>query len=162
MGTRRITLADAVNVTGLTRHQLRNLLNELPEFRARRTSPRVAHTYSKQDLVVISVCAHLEVALGLRREVIGALSSNLRDVISRPRSIERRAYLLIIPIAGGHCLTQSEHPSADEGTVVNLAYLLCQVDAYLLDEQRPLAFSPLALQQASSAQSFGTRARVRR
>ncbi len=157
MAARRITLADAVNVTGMTRHQLRNLLNEIPEFRDRRTTARVANTYSKQDLIVIAVCAHLELRLGLRREVIGSLSRSFRGVLSRPRPIGSAAYLMIglgnevrMALLAGEVVPK-------EGIVLNLGSLLGNIENYLLDEQRTLALSPVAVGQEFIVQSSNTR-----
>ena len=158
MGSRRITLVDAVNVTGMTRHQLRNLLNEIPEFKGRRTTARVANAYSKQDLLIIAICAHLELMLGLRREVISSLSGSLREVLSRPRPIGNDAYLVISIGCGVHVAVLSDDVTPQEGVVLNFAVLLRNIESYLLDEQRTLALSPVAIGQEFAAHS--SRARV--
>jgi hypothetical protein len=160
MAMRRITLADAANVTGMTRHQLRNLLNEIPEFKDRRTRARVANTYSKQDLIVIAVCAHLELKLGLRREVIGPLSSSFRDVLLRPRPIDKAAYLMISLDNEVRMALLAGEVAPKEGIILNLGPLLGNIENYLLDEQRTLALSPVAIGQEFTAHSSSARAQA--
>lgn len=142
-----ITLADAVNVTGMTRHQLRNLLKEIPEFKHRRATARVANTYSKRDLIIIAACAHLELKLGLRREVIGSLSSGLRDVLSAPPPISNVTYLIISlgDVVQMDLLVDEVAPK--EGIILNLGLLLSNIEDYLSDEQQTLALSPVAVGQ---------------
>lgn len=160
MAARRITLADAANVTGMTRHQLRNLLNEIPEFKDRQTRARVANTYSKQDLIVIAVCTHLELKLGLRREVISPLANSLRDVLSRPRPIGKASYLMISLGNEVHMALLAGEVTPKEGIILNLGPLLGNVENYLLDEQRTLALSPVAIGQESTTHSSSARAQA--
>jgi len=144
MGARRITLTDVSNVTGVSRHRLRNILNELPEFNARQAKARIANVYSKQDLIVIAICVELENRYGLRRDVVASLSTYIRQALSGPKVLARETGLQIMPWQSHveYCSTTGD---LREGIVFTLNTVLERVDTYLLDEQRPLNLAPVSV-----------------
>ncbi|WP_373429785.1 MerR family transcriptional regulator [Burkholderia glumae] len=151
MISKRITAADVSAVTGLTRHQLRGLLAELPGFDERATRARVAREYSAQDLVVLAVCCELHARYGLRRDAIASLVGELRTIMRGPRDVVAHARLLI-------CLQPPSVKYVDpltrveDGIVLPLEPIFARVDSHLAcnprydwDGQRSLDLGPVAV-----------------
>lgn len=147
MISRRITSADIVAVTGLTRHQLRGLLSELPGFDTRVKQARVACEYSVQDLTVLAICCRLQARFGLKREIVALLVEDLRSLVRGPRPAVEDLRLLITVIP--RSIEYVTSPCCiSEGIVLSLTDIFECIERYLeigpggeADGQRSLEFS---------------------
>ncbi|WP_374710347.1 MerR family transcriptional regulator [Paraburkholderia terricola] len=161
MISKRITVADVSTVTGLTRHQLRGLLQELPGFDERAERARVAREYSPQDLVVLAVCCELQTRCGLRRDAIASLVDDLRKILRGPRSVVSHARLVIT--VQPPSVEYLDAPSLiGEGLVLPLEPIFERVDDYLSTDlrydwggQRSLDLGPVALVKSSVMKTGG-------
>lgn len=90
-----ITAIDICEITGFSRHKLRGLLRELPEFAGGTEKARVARKYTLSELLLITICCELEESFGLRRKVIGALTNDIKQCLSRTRNVHMEACLHI-------------------------------------------------------------------
>lgn len=147
MISRRITSADIVAVTGLTRHQLRGLLAELPGFDRRAKQARVACEYSVQDLTLLTICCRLQAKFGLKREIVALFVEDLRALLETPPPIGDDLQLLmtVIPRSVEYVTSSSR---ISEGIVLSLTDVFRCIEHYLAvgskgqaDSQRPLEFA---------------------
>lgn len=154
MKPRRLTINDLCKVSAYSRHQMRGLLAELPQFARRAGEVRVAKEYSTHDLLVITACARLETRYGLRRATIGALSQELGRVLLGPRPVAKRARLILSfdPPSVRYIEAMND---LGEGLVVPLVPLFSKVDDYLIPDQYSIGVRQRELRLNSS---FGTAA----
>lgn len=159
MSARAITSADLSEVTGYTRHQLRGLLNELPDYQIKAERARVAREYTKHDLAVITVCCELEKLYGLRRDAVAALSQSLAQALLGPRIAGMDAYLAMT-ITPPDVQYLQVPVNVRQGLVIPLREIFARLDGYLLADhvraeqhQRALDFGPLSVIPASEAAS---------
>jgi hypothetical protein len=129
MDARKLTAADVCNVTGYNRDQLRGLLQELPQWSAA-PAERRARAYLASDLVVLGVVHVLDVLIGMRRKAIAAVFPQLRQCLSRPRSVASSAWLVITfnPVRIHYVDGKA---AFSEGVVVFLQPIIERVDSYL-------------------------------
>lgn len=147
MISRRITSADIVAVTGLTRHQLRALLAELPGFGTRAKQARVACEYSVQDLTVLAICCRLQTRFGVKRDAVASLVEDLRRIVREPLPAVGNLRLLIT--VDPQSIEYVTAPCCiSEGIVLSLADVFGRIERYLAsgpdirgDGQRSLEFT---------------------
>lgn len=146
MLSRRITSADLAAVGQVDRHQLRNLLKNLPEFAARPANERVAVEYTLHDLTVVAILCELE-RMGLRKEAIARWVSPIQQALLGPRSIAA-PQLLLSSDPPGAALGEG-HGTLSAGVVVDLDKILRLVDnhcAGVNDIQRELQLGPQSVE----------------
>lgn len=159
-----ITVADICEITGFTRHKLRGLLRELPEFGGGTEKARVAREYSAAELLVIAICCELEESFGLRRKVIGSLSDDILHCLSRPRELHKAACLHIqIQPQSVSYFSDLGDAKAAAGLTVPLANIFERIDSYIKlhslsspDQQRFLNFGPIEAPSVAPANKLGS------
>ncbi len=130
MKARKLTAVHVCEVTGYSRNQLRGLLDELPCYSEKESSPRVAREFSRSDLIVLSVVHALENKVGLRRGAISQVVGSLRNTLIGPKAVNRSARLLIAFDPPSVAYLTDELPSAD-GVLVSMGLIFEHVDHYL-------------------------------
>lgn len=130
MARRKITIVDIGEVTGYSRDQLHGLLKKLPLYADYAGSARVARTFTRHDVLVLSVAVRLEQTHGLRRAAIAAVIEQIHAElrVPRPTNPAPRLHISIDPPTATYL---AEKQIEDEGTVVALGPLFRQVDDYL-------------------------------
>lgn len=145
MASRHITVADLVEITGLSRHQLRNLLSALPGMGNEGGGARHATTFTHQDVAVIAVCAELECKFGLRRDALARLCPHIRAAFAGPKPLAQGAFVHVEPWAD-RVEYHSHIPNAAAGLLMPLTDVVRRIDAHFTPEvQRPLGFGPQAV-----------------
>lgn len=130
MKVRKITVADACDVTGYTRNQLRGMLRDLPMFVSHNSMPKSARTFTRNELLVICAIAEMETRYGIRRTAIGTIVRKLTESLQGPRPVNPHARLLILfqPCTVTY-LAEDSHVT--EGVVIPLGPIFDRVDRYL-------------------------------
>lgn len=129
MRPRKLTASDVCEVTGYGRDQFKALLKEMKTLPAA-PGQRVAREFSAHDLIVLSVVHVLDVRIGIRRKNIALLLPQLRDVLFRPRAVDRSAYVAIsfdplqVEYISGKAVLR-------ESVLVSLQPIFDRVDQYL-------------------------------
>jgi len=123
-------MADACEVTGYTRNQLRSMLRDLPAFVGHEAAPKSARTFTRNELLSICVIAQMETRYGVRRTAIGAVVQKLKDSLQGPRPVNPSARLVVLfePCAVTY---MKDDTNVTEGVVVPLGPIFDQVDRYL-------------------------------
>lgn len=131
MKSRRLTASDLCNVSEYSRHQMRGLLAQLPEFADRAVEAKVAAEFTPHDLLVITVCCRLEQHFGLKRQTVASLAGPLAKSLTGPRPLAYGARLVLgfAPPSARYVETAG---NVDEGLVVPLEPVFSRVDGYLL------------------------------
>lgn len=131
MKPRRLTVSDLCNVSEYSRHQMRGLLAQLPEFADRAVEAKVAAEFSRHDLLVITACCRLEQHFGLKRQTVASLAAALAKSLMGPRPLAYGARLVLgfAPPSARYVETAG---NVDEGLVVPLEPVFSRVDSYLL------------------------------
>jgi len=147
MKARKITIADACEITGYTRNQVRALLRDLPTFVGQEGTSTSVRTFTRNELLMICVIAAMEARFGIRRSAIGCLIQKLANALQVPRAVGTNARLDILfeppsvtySIVGG---------SVAEGVLIPLAPILERIEQYLsgysdLEVQGELSLGPV-------------------
>lgn len=155
MKARKLTAVHVCEVTGYSRNQLRGLLDELPAYSDKESSPRIAREFSRSDLIVLSVVYFLENQTGVRRASISLVINLLRKTLIGPKTINRDARLLIAFDPPLVTYLNNELPTQD-GILVSLGHIFEHVDQYLNfetpnveDVQPELNFGPTLVSKRS-------------
>ena len=149
----RITAADLAHVAGLSRHQLRSFMRELPGFSDPAECARIAREYTAQDLTVLVVCWELASRYGMKREVVGQLVHDIRRACTGPKTLADGARLLI-SVSEGSVTYLEKAERVEAGLVVPLDDLFQRIDQYLAQgptpggAQRMLNLGPVAVRQS--------------
>jgi hypothetical protein len=130
MKVRKITVADACEITGYTRNQMRALLRDLPPFLGQEVAPRSARILSRHELLVICVIAEMENRFGIRRSAVGCLLQKLVSALQVPRPAGTAARLEILFEPPSVRYLGAGEPAA-EGTLVPLTPIFQRINQYL-------------------------------
>lgn len=158
-----ITVADICGITGFTRHRLRGLLRELPQFGGSGEKARVAREYSAAELLAIAICCELEECFGLRRKVIGSLSDDILRCLSRPRKLHKTAclHIQVKPQAVSYFSDLADTKAAT-GLTVPLTNIFERIDSHIRahsflspDQQRLLNLGPAEARTVTSVNARG-------
>lgn len=130
MKVRKITIADACEITGYTRNQMRALLRDLPPFVGHDPTPKSARTFTRNELLMICVIAEMETRFAIRRSAIGCLIKKLGDALQVPRAVGTTARLEILfePPRVTYSTTGGR---VTEGVLVPLAPIFERIEQYL-------------------------------
>lgn len=147
MKARKITIADACEITGYTRNQVRALLRDLPTFVGQEGRSISVRTFTRNELLMICVIAEMEVRFGIRRSAIGCLIPKLSNALQVPRAagLNARLDILFEPLSVTYSIVND--PVA-EGVLIPLAPILERIEQYLcgysdLDVQGELPLGPV-------------------
>jgi hypothetical protein len=125
-------MADACEVTGYNRDQLRGVLDKLPEFSERTVLPRSAREFTSQDLIVLSVLVELERQIGVERDTAVSIEPLLRKALSGPKNVDSNARIFMsFNPAFAQYLTNGPLPQYD-GVIVLLGPIFNRIDHYLI------------------------------
>lgn len=137
-------MADACAVSGYSRDQMRALLRDLPLFIGNQSEGK-NRTFTRAELLVISVIAEMESRYGMKRSAIGDIVTNLLNSLQKPRNVNPLARLnVVFQTSVVEYLT--EDAFIQEGVVIPLGPIFKKIDHYLCampeDEQIELALGP--------------------
>lgn len=126
---RPITVVDLCAVTGYSRDRMQGLLRRLPRYAAYGRGERVTREFSRVDFLVIAVAAHLESAVGLRREEIANIIDLVHHEVIGAHALvpAPRLHVLIDPQTV-RCVIGTQD---DDGAMVALCPLTERIDDYL-------------------------------
>lgn len=147
MKARKITVADACEITGYTRNQMRALLRDLPAFGSLDGTTKSARTFTRHELLLICVIAEMETRFGIRRTAIGGLVQKLADALQVPRAVGMTARLDILFAPPSVTYSTAGGPVA-EGVIIPLGPIFERIEQYLsgytdLGVQAELALGPV-------------------
>lgn len=158
-------MADLCALSGYSRDQIRGLLDRLPMYSTRSSTPRIASCYTAQDLVLVGLCCVLEVRCSLKREAVVVLAPHIAKELAQPRAVTPSARL-VLTFDPPSATYQEKLEDIQEGLVVALRPVFDQVHSYLLPDpsfrhglqhQRDLALGPVAWAQTSAVATTGKR-----
>ncbi|WP_074574338.1 hypothetical protein [Polaromonas sp. JS666] len=127
---RRLTATDVCTVTGYSRDELHAILKVLWPYNEEKGLPRVAREFTARDLVVLSVTQTLERRFGLKRTALGNIGQHLRNALSGPKEVSKKARLAI-SIDPPSVEYISTSITERDGVVVALGPIFEKVDGYL-------------------------------
>jgi hypothetical protein len=130
MKARKITIADACEITGYTRNQVRALLRDLPAFVGQGGKSPSVRTFTRNELLMICVIAQMEVRFGIRRAAIGCLIQKLADALQVPRTAGTDARLDIL-FEPPSVTYSTAGDLITEGVLIPLAPILERIEQYL-------------------------------
>lgn len=144
MKTRTLKMADACAMSGYTRDQIRSLLRDLPKFVYNQSKGRNT-TFTRAELLVISVLTELETRYGMKRAAIAKVVDPLLSTLQQPRNLNQAARLNIV-FSEGIVNYLPEDVFIQEGLIVPLGPIFRKLDSYLgaipQDEQLFLSLGP--------------------
>ncbi len=123
-------MADACEVTGYTRNQLRAMLRDLPAFACEDSVEKSARIFTRNELLAICVIARMETKHGVRRAAISDVASKIKESLQGPRPVNPNAWLKVsfeppvVTYVDGNV-------ALEEGNLIPLGPIFDQVDRYL-------------------------------
>ena len=141
-------MVDACQVTGYTRDQMRGMLRDLPPFVKGHSEGR-NKTFSRIDLLTISVITLMEERYGVKRSAIAQFVQQLGAALSAPRLIDPRARLKVIAEPPQVTFLTEDLP-VSEGLIIPLGPIFKTIDHYLgahsdTDGQGELPLGPVIM-----------------
>ena len=123
-------MADACEVTGYERDDLRQVLRAVPPYSEQELVARKAREFAPVDLTVLCVIFALDHEFGVRPKAIASVGEMLRSVLSIPRTASTKTGLLITltPPSVEYVEVPCE---IGAGILVPLQAILRRVDDYL-------------------------------
>ncbi len=111
---------------------MRGLLAELPIFSGRIGSARVAKTYSRHDLFLVTLFCRLETRFGLKRQIICTSASEIAAILGRPTEVTKAGRLILTFEPTRVAYVEQREIYVEDGLVIALAPIISLVDEYLM------------------------------